>query len=252
MAFDHPLASPVSKGVPRRFRVELMKLIKANILWTLSTEGRSMAERRSSRRMRLAPSAATAGGGDASLAGDAVESLQHVMDVVARAFRGLGFREVRSLRGASDFEVLRTLAARTAELHGSDLAKAHLRGLDARHALVTAAGGMLDGSDVARLLGMTPAGVHKRYQAGQLLGVREEKRRIGYPALQLDGPRVVRDLPRVLAVLAEKKTDEWSQLRFLAGSSARLGGRTPVESLKAGDVQAVLAAARAFGEHGAA
>ena len=202
--------------------------------------------------MQLAASAATGGGGEATLAGDALESLQRVMDVVARAFRGLGFREVRSLKGASDFEVLRTLAARTAELQGSELAKAYLRGLDARHALIAAGGGMLDGGDVAKLLGMTPAGVHKRYQAGQLLGIREEKRRIGYPALQFDGSRVVRDLPRVLAALAENETDEWARLRFLAGSNARLGGRTPLEALKAGDVEAVLAAARAFGEHGAA
>jgi hypothetical protein len=211
-----------------------------------------MAQRKASRRMQLATSAATVSGGEANLSGDAVESLQRVMDVVARAFRALGFREVRSLREASDFEVLRTLAARTAELQGSELAHAYLRGLDARHALITAAGGMLDGSDVAKLLGMTPAGVHKRYQAGQLLGIREEKRRIGYPALQFDGPRVVRDLPRVLAALAENETDDWSQLRFLAGSNARLGGRSPVEALKAGGVEEVLAAARVFGEHGAA
>jgi hypothetical protein len=202
--------------------------------------------------MQLAASAAAAGGGEAPVAGDALESLQHIMDVVARAFRGLGFREVRSLKEASDFEVLRTLAARTAEMQGSELARAYLRGLDASHALITKAGGLLDGSDVAKLLGMTPAAVHKRYQAGHLLGIREEKRRIGYPALQFDGPRVVRDLPRVLAVLADNETDDWSQLRFLAGASARLGGRTPIDALKAGDVDTVLAAARAFGEHGAA
>jgi hypothetical protein len=41
-------------------------------------------------------------------------------------------------------------------------------------------------------------------------------------------------------------------LRFLAGSNARFGGRSPVEALKAGDVEEALAAARAFGEHGAA
>jgi hypothetical protein len=211
-----------------------------------------MPERNHSRRMQLATSAASAGGGEANVAADALESLQRVMEVVARAFRALGSRDVRTLREASDFEVLRTLAARTAELQGSELAKAYLRGLDARHALITSAGGMLDGSDVAKLLGMTAAGVHKRYQAGQLLGIREEKRRIDYPALQFDGPRVVRDLPRVLAALAENEIDEWSQLRFLAGANARLGGRTPVDALKAGDVDAVLAAARAFGEHGAA
>ena len=211
-----------------------------------------MPQRKHSRRMQLATSSATAGGGEANVAGDALESLQRIMDVVARAFRGLGAREVQTLRKASDFDVLRTLAARTAELQGSELAQAYLRGLDARHALITKAGGMLDGSDVAQILGMTTAGVHKRYQAGQLLGIREGTRRIGYPGLQFDGPRVVRDLPRVLAVLAENETDEWSQLRFLAGSNARLGGRTPVEALKDGDVEQAVSAARAFGEHGAA
>lgn len=98
-------------------------------------------------------------------------------------------------------------------MQGSALAQACLRGRDARRALITTAGGLLDDSDVAKLFGMTAASVHKRYQAGQLLGIREEKRPIGYPALQFDGPRVVRDLPRVLAALAESETDEWSQLR---------------------------------------
>ena len=211
-----------------------------------------MATRKSSRRMQFATSAATAGGGENNLTDDAVESLQRAMEVVSRAFRALGFREKRLLRHASDFEVLRTLAARTAEMQGSELAQAHLRGLDARQALLEAAGGLLDGAAVAKLLGMTAAGVHKRYQAGQLLGIREEKRRIGYPALQFDGARVVRDLPQVLGALAAAETDEWAQLRFLAGGNARLAGRTPIAALKAGDVEKVLAAARAFGEHGAA
>jgi len=200
----------------------------------------------------LVPSAAAANGGAATLTDDAVESLQRAMDVVIRAFSSLGFREKRLLKHASDFDVLRTLAARTAELHGAELAQAHLRGVDARRALVTAAGGLLDGAAVARLLGMTAAAVHKRYQAHQLLGLREEKRRIVYPALQFDGRRVVRDLPRILRELAARESDEWAQLRFLAGANARLGGRTPVEALKAGDVEKVLATARAFGEHGAA
>jgi hypothetical protein len=36
------------------------------------------------------------------------------------------------------------------------------------------------------------------WQMNQLLGIREGKRRIVYPAFQLDGERVVRDLPAVL------------------------------------------------------
>jgi len=214
-----------------------------------------MAARKTGTRFkleRLVPSAASAGAGSAALADEAVESFQRAMDAVMRAFIGLDLPEKRRLKQASDFELLTTLAARTAEQEGDELAQARLRGLEARKKLVEAGGGFLDGAGVARLLGMTTAAVHKRYKAHQLLGIREEKRRIVYPAFQFHGERVVRDLPAVLQVLAQVGVDEWAQLRFFAGANARLGGRSPIDALKAGDVEQVLAAARTFGEHGAA
>jgi len=213
-----------------------------------------MAARKTGTRIeleRLVPSAATAGAGSAALADEAVVSFHRAMDAVMRAFVGLDLPEKRRLKEASDFDVLATLAARTAQHEGDELAQARLRGLDARKKLVEAVGGFLDGAGVARLLGMTTAAVHKRYKAHQLLGIREEKRRIVYPGFQFDGERVVRDLPAVLRVLSDARVDEWAQLRFLAGANARLGGRSPMDALRAGEGERVLAAARTFGEHGA-
>jgi hypothetical protein len=227
-----------------------MKLMSDAIISTVSTE-EGMASRKAGAR-RLAPSVASLGSGSGALADEAVESFHRAVDVVMRAFVELDLPEKRRLKKASDFEVLTTLAARTAKQEADELAQARLRGLDARAKLIAKAGGLLDGASVARLLGMTSAGVHKRFKARQLLGIREEKRRISYPALQFLGERVVRDLPPVLQQLAREGVDDWSQLRFLAGANGRLGGRSPVDALKAGELEGVLAAARAFGEHGAA
>ena len=63
---------------------------------------------------------------------------------------------------------------------------------------------------------------------------------IAYPGFQFDGGRVVRDLPAVLQTLSDAGADEWAQLRFFAGANARLGGRSPMDALRAGEVERVL------------
>ena len=201
---------------------------------------------------RAAASAAGTSGRSAGVADEAVESMQRAVDAVMRAFSGLELPEKRRLKDASDFDVLTTLAARTASNDADELGQARLRGLEARRKLLELAGGVLDGAAVAKLLGMTTAAVHKRFQAHQLLGIREEKRRIVYPALQFEEGRVVRDLPVVLQLFANSGVDAWAQLRFLAGTNTRLGGKAPIRSLQAGELDQVLAAARMFGEQGAA
>ena len=196
---------------------------------------------------------ATAGAGGTSTSElDALDALQHAVAVAARAFRGLAPAKRRLIGQASDFEVLRTLAEGAAGVQNDVLARAHLRGLAARRALVEAAGGFLDGATVARLLGLTAAAVPQALPGGAAPRHQEEKRRIGYPALQFDEGRVVAGVPETLRELAAVELDAWAQLRFLGGSQSRLGGRTPIQALKGGALQEVLAAARAFGDHGAA
>lgn len=57
-------------------------------------------------------------------------------------------------------------------------------------------------------------------------------------------------LSKVLATL--KNYDPWTQLMFLKTGDVRLGGATPLEQLKIGDVDAVVWAAECYGKHGAA
>ena len=177
--------------------------------------------------------------------------MRRVVDVALEAASGLARDEARGLEKVSSTELLIKLAERTARKEGDALARARVRGLEARKKLEDAAGGLLDGAAVAKVLGMTPAGVHKRYQACQLLGIRGEVRRIGYPAVQFDGGRVLPHLQEVLRLFAAAKVDGWAQLAFLMSANARLGDRTPLAALRAGDLAPVLEAARNLGEHGA-
>jgi len=193
------------------------------------------------------PSLAMGGRGDGPLA-----FMRRVVEVAMEAASGLARKEARGLEKASSTEILLRLAERSARRGGDALGRARGRGLEARKRRGERAGGLLDGASVAELIGMTPAGVHRRYQAHQLLGIRGEARRIGYPGAQFVGGRTLPHLPEVLKLLAAAKVDGWAQLAFLTGSNARLGERTPLAALQEGDLAAVLGAARAFGEHGAA
>ena len=71
-----------------------------------------------------------------------------------------------------------------------------------------------------------------------------------YPVWQLTESGVLPGLDKVLVVLASH--DEWMQTAFFVSANPRLGGRTPIEMLKAGELESVLDAAEAYGEHGAA
>lgn len=202
-------------------------------------------------RIKTARAASTS---DAAALGaqDVVDVVERAIEAVARAVSSLAAGERLRLKKASSAELLTSLAARTAQQEGDQFAQARLRGLEVWKKLRESAGGFLTGADVAAMLGMTSAAVHKRYKAHQLLGIREEKRRIVYPAFQFSDGRVVQHLPAVLQALTAEHVDERAQLRFLAGSHSRLDGRTPLCALRDGDLNSVLAAARAFGEHGAA
>lgn len=129
-------------------------------------------------------------------------------------------------------------------------ARVRMRGLLARRRLLDAEGGVVPGESVAQLLGVTRQAVQKRRTRGQLLAVPVGARRYLYPLWQFnDQGKTLPGLEETLAALAGH--DPWIQLAFFLGRDARLGGETPLQSLRHGDREAVLAAAASFGEHGA-
>ncbi len=154
----------------------------------------------------------------------------------------------------SDLEVLiralDALAKSEALKARQPLLSARIRGLRQRQELLEAAGGPLPVSKVAEFLRISRQAVDKRRKAGGLLAVDIGRRGYMYPAWQLDDERVLASIPKVLAKL--RRAPAWSKLRFFLTGNLRLGGRTPLEALRDGNLQQVLRAAEAFGEHGAA
>jgi hypothetical protein len=141
-------------------------------------------------------------------------------------------------------------AAAPAARQQDPLADALLRGVGERARLIAAAGGLLSVNEVAALLGLTRQAVDKRRRAGQVLAMRAGSD-WRYPAIQF-GPEGAppAGLAEVIAALAE--AGPWATLDLLLAEDPALGGRSPLQALRAGDraaVQRLLAArsADAFG-----
>jgi len=150
--------------------------------------------------------------------------------------------------------VLRALLERLADkvLPTSDpLRMASLRGAVAMRELLSADGGALTASEVAKVLDISRQAVDKRRKAGQLLAVELPKRGLLYPAWQLGETGA--PLPGFAQVLAALRDhDPWAQARFFVTSNDRLNDQRPLDLLREGALTPVLTAARAFGTHAAA
>jgi hypothetical protein len=115
--------------------------------------------------------------------------------------------------------------------------------------LIDEHGGALTAVQAAATLGISRQMVDKRRRAGKLLAVSTGRYGYRYPVWQFDESGVLPGLEDVLRVLAPH--DEWMQVAFFVSKDQRLANRTPVDTLKAGELDAVLDAAAVYGEHGA-
>jgi hypothetical protein len=148
------------------------------------------------------------------------------------------------VRALSSGELLEDLKA------AEPLAPAFIRGIAAKRRLVEENGGTLTAEHVAQHLGITRQAVEKRRRAGKIIALSMGRHGYRYPVWQLTESGVLPGLDKVLTFLAAH--DEWMQTAFFVSANPRLGGRNPVEALKAGELEGVLGAAEAYGEHGAA
>ncbi len=128
-------------------------------------------------------------------------------------------------------------------------ARALLRGIKIAEADLKEAGGAFKPDEVRKLLsGVSRQALEKRVKDGSLLAVPGPSNRRRYPALQFTREGVVPGLKQVQAALPTR--NPWTVLNFLVRSDDRLGGRTPIEVLRDGDVDLVVSAARAMGVQG--
>ncbi len=129
------------------------------------------------------------------------------------------------------------------------LARAKLRGIEAKKRFLTAEGGMLSTQEVASILGISPQAIHKRRRTGKLIGIAQGLNQYSFPAWQFEGNHTVAGLESVLAVLGDH--DPLMQVVFMLNPNDRLDGQRPLDLLRAGKLNEVLTAANALGEHGA-
>lgn len=133
---------------------------------------------------------------------------------------------------------------------GDPLMVARLRGLKARDQILGAEGGTLPASRVAEHLRISRQAVDKRRRSGKLVGLDIGRHGHAYPAWQFDERGVLPGLEAILAAL--RVGDPWMQAAFFLSGDPRLDGDTPLDQLRRGRLEAVVRAARGYGQHGGA
>lgn len=131
------------------------------------------------------------------------------------------------------------------------LARAAIRGLEARQLLAEAEGGSLSSEDTSRLLQISKTAVLKRLDAGRLLAWREERLQAArFPRWQFDKHgQVLAGLEEVLTILnQDERLDAWGKILFFLQEKSDLGGRRPLDLLREGKLKEVCLAAHAYAE----
>ena len=154
----------------------------------------------------------------------------------------------------TDFELLvNALSAVSIAAESSDgdpLIRAKLRGIEHRKRIIEKLGGTLSVGQVSELIGISRQAVDKRRSQNQLIGLIQGKRGYAYPAFQFEDGKTLGGLKEVLDALSGH--DPWMQSIFFANGNDRLNNRTPLDALRQGETEAVVRAAEAYGEQGAA
>jgi hypothetical protein len=96
---------------------------------------------------------------------------------------------------------------------------------------------------------MSRQGVEKRRKTGRLIGVSLGRRGFGYPAWRFSERGTLPGLEAVVRAL--KKHDAWTKLGFFTTANTVTDGKKPLDVLRSGDIEKVVAAARTYGEQGA-
>jgi hypothetical protein len=95
----------------------------------------------------------------------------------------------------------------------------------------------------ARLGGVTKQAVSDRVHRHRLLALRTGSGRLVYPAFQFNGHDLVPGMADVLLALRPDATSAWTVASWLTTPDSALHGRAPIEALRDGAVDEVVAAA---------
>jgi hypothetical protein len=96
-------------------------------------------------------------------------------------------------------------------------------------------------ADVAALLGTSAEAVSAD---GGLLRLESRDGQGGYPVFQFDGRRPLPGIRDIVHLLAPAVASTWTIASWLTSEQPSRGGQRPLDRLRAGDTEAVLAEAR--------
>ncbi|SRR6266404_709500 len=180
-----------------------------------------------------------------------IEKLQDVEERIVKNIRS-ALREVAGAADPANLARLTGIAFRQefpAAKGDNRLANAVARGITVRQKLMEAQGGSLSAEEAARELSISKTAILKRYQKGQIIAWREERQNAArFPVWQFKDHKVVDGLEEILRVLnAGSRLDDFGRMLFFLSTMGFLGGKRPLDCLRAGEVNKVLQAAAGYG-----
>lgn len=168
---------------------------------------------------------------------------------------------VRTLRAIVDsFDVEPAVKLEALREVGNDIPKdsleaefeaARLDALGTEEELRKLEGGGLSLSEFAKRLGVgSPETIRTYRNEGRIFAWEKDQRNFRYPAWQIHRGSLLPGLPETLAVLREKELSPYAIISFFVYPSDDLGGKSPLQLLRAKKVEEVLEHAKRHGDIG--
>ena len=126
--------------------------------------------------------------------------------------------------------------------HLDPMVPALARNVEHRNQLLERAGGVLSAEEAGKITGITRQAIDKRRRSNAIVAVREGSD-WKYPACQFRDGEVLPGIAEVVRGLEGQGA--WATLDFLLAPDSALGGRSPLEALRQGDISAVERLVRA-------
>lgn len=161
-------------------------------------------------------------------------------DTLAQAERE-GRVAMMTLQVSPDGEIQRIKASAKGDTLDAALAAAKTRG-QGKVTDILKGEDMLTTRDFGPLIGASHETVNVKRKTGEVLGLEGATRGVKYPRWQVTDTGL--PLPGLADLFAALGKQPWTVYRFLRTTHAELGGRTALDALKAGQIEAVLGAAR--------
>jgi hypothetical protein len=129
------------------------------------------------------------------------------------------------------------------------LARARARGITACRKLMEADEGSLSAEEAAGDLGISQAAILKMYHRGQIIAWNHGRPNAArFPVWQIKDHELLDGLEETLKILgAGCRLDDFGRMLFFLSNQGFLGGKRPVDCLRAGEVNKVLHAAEGYG-----